>query len=43
MQLGGIDPSGTTALRPAMTLTAPVVSVRDVGVARATYATALAA
>lgn len=28
--LVGIDPSGTTALRPAMTLTAPVVSVRDV-------------
>lgn len=30
--LVGIDPSGTTRLRPAMTLTAPVVSVRDVGV-----------
>ena len=28
--LVGIDPSGTTALRPAMTLTAPVVSVRRV-------------
>jgi len=28
--LVGIDPSGTTALRPAMTLTAPVVSVREV-------------
>jgi alanine racemase len=28
--LVGIDPSGTTRLRPAMTLTAPVVSVRDV-------------
>ena len=28
--LVGIDPSGTTHLRPAMTLTAPVVSVRDV-------------
>jgi alanine racemase len=26
----GIDPSGTTPLRPAMTLTAPVTSVRDV-------------
>jgi len=29
--LVGIDPTGTTPLRPAMTLTAPVVSVRDVG------------
>ncbi|HEY3015691.1 MAG TPA: alanine racemase [Nocardioides sp.] len=28
--LVGIDPSGTTRLRPAMTLTAPVVSVRGV-------------
>ncbi|GAB2987407.1 alanine racemase [Nocardioides montaniterrae] len=28
--LVGIDPSGRTRLRPAMTLTAPVVSVRDV-------------
>ncbi|WP_258038708.1 alanine racemase [Streptomyces sp. SM12] len=28
--LVGIDPSGTTALRPAMTVTAPVVSVRTV-------------
>ena len=28
--LVGIDPTGTTPLRPAMTLTAPVVSVRDV-------------
>ncbi|KAA1421096.1 alanine racemase [Nocardioides humilatus] len=28
--LVGIDPSGTTPLHPAMTLTAPVVSVRDV-------------
>ena len=28
--LVGIDPSGTTALRPAMTLSAPVVSVRRV-------------
>ena len=28
--LFGIDPSGTTRLRPAMTLTAPVVSVRGV-------------
>ncbi|MEZ0579316.1 alanine racemase [Nocardioides sp. MH1] len=28
--LVGIDPSGTTPLRPALTLTAPVVSVRDV-------------
>lgn len=28
--LVGIDPTGTTVLRPAMTLTAPVVSVRDV-------------
>ena len=28
--LVGIDPSGTTALRPAMTLTAPVVQVRRV-------------
>jgi alanine racemase len=28
--LVGIDPSGTTALRPAMTLTAPVVAVRTV-------------
>jgi alanine racemase len=28
--LVGIDPTRTTALRPAMTLTAPVVSVRDV-------------
>ncbi len=28
--LVGIDPSGTTALRPAMTLTAPIVSVRRV-------------
>jgi len=28
--LVGIDPSGTTRLRPAMTLTAPVVSVRRV-------------
>ncbi len=28
--LVGIDPSRTTALRPAMTLTAPVVSVREV-------------
>ncbi|HSV38309.1 MAG TPA: alanine racemase [Nocardioidaceae bacterium] len=28
--LFGIDPSRTTQLRPAMTLTAPVVSVRDV-------------
>ena len=27
--LVGIDPTGTTTLRPAMTLTAPVVSVRD--------------
>lgn len=27
----GIDPSGTTRLRPAMTLTAPVVGVREVG------------
>jgi alanine racemase len=27
--LVGIDPTGTTKLRPAMTLTAPVVSVRD--------------
>ncbi|GAB4010337.1 alanine racemase [Nocardioides ultimimeridianus] len=29
--LVGIDPTGTRRLRPAMTLTAPVVSVRDVG------------
>lgn len=29
--LVGIDPTGTTALRSAMTLTAPVVTVRDVG------------
>jgi alanine racemase len=28
--LVGIDPSGTTALRPAMTLTAPLVAVRRV-------------
>ena len=28
--LVGIDPSGTTALRPAMTLRAPLVTVRDV-------------
>ncbi len=28
--LVGIDPSGTTRLRPALTLTAPVVMVRDV-------------
>jgi alanine racemase len=28
--LVGIDPSGTTRLRPALTLTAPVVAVRDV-------------
>jgi alanine racemase len=28
--LVGIDPSGSTALRPAMTLRAPLVSVRDV-------------
>jgi alanine racemase len=28
--LYGIDPSGTTSLRPALTLTTPVVSVRDV-------------
>ncbi|HET7735323.1 MAG TPA: alanine racemase [Nocardioidaceae bacterium] len=28
--LYGIDPSGTTQLQPALTLTAPVVSVRDV-------------
>jgi alanine racemase len=28
--LVGIDPTGTTRLRPAMTLTAPVVAVRDV-------------
>lgn len=28
--LVGIDPSGTTRLHPALTLTAPVVSVRDV-------------
>jgi alanine racemase len=28
--LVGIDPSGTTSLRPAMTLTAPVVSLRSV-------------
>jgi alanine racemase len=28
--LVGIDPSGTTRLRPAMTLTAPVVETRDV-------------
>lgn len=28
--LVGIDPSGTTRLRPAMTLTAPVVTVREV-------------
>ncbi|MCM4080139.1 alanine racemase [Paractinoplanes hotanensis] len=28
--LVGIDPSGRTALRPAMTLTAPVVAVREV-------------
>jgi alanine racemase len=28
--LVGIDPSGTTVLRPAMTLTAPVISVREV-------------
>ncbi len=28
--LVGIDPTGTVTLRPAMTLTAPVVSVRDV-------------
>ncbi|HJQ05758.1 MAG TPA: alanine racemase C-terminal domain-containing protein, partial [Nocardioides sp.] len=28
--LVGIDPTGTTRLHPAMTLTAPVVSVRDV-------------
>lgn len=31
--LVGIDPTRTTGLRPAMTLTAPVVSVREVGVA----------
>lgn len=29
--LVGIDPTGTTTLRSAMTLTAPVVSVREVG------------
>jgi alanine racemase len=29
--LFGIDPSRTTTLRPALTLTAPVVSVREVG------------
>jgi alanine racemase len=29
--LVGIDPSGTVALRPALTLTAPVVAVRRVG------------